>query len=195
MNVAVINIKDLFRYILKGFIIIFILFFLVGILKKINILKEETLKNKIKNSANVMEKLSFVKCLDLTIPLIGYNNENNIDIIITNNSILAMGAGILGEKIYKTDLVINENELTSDDREELEKQIEELPETIVIENVEQNNIKAQYTSSYGSVQINNQSDYQITEDMLIPDEEITNKKDIFIYHTHTCESYTASPRI
>lgn len=26
--------------------------------------------------------------------------------------------------------------------------------------------------------------------MLIPDVEITNKKDVLIYHTHTCESYT-----
>ncbi len=26
--------------------------------------------------------------------------------------------------------------------------------------------------------------------MLVPDVEIQNKKDILIYHTHTCESYT-----
>ena len=28
--------------------------------------------------------------------------------------------------------------------------------------------------------------------MLVPDFEIENKKDIYIYHTHTCESYTPS---
>ena len=61
--------------------------------------------------------------------------------------------------------------------------------------VQENNITPKVTSSYGSVQINNQSDYEITENMLIPDVEITNKKDILIYHTHTCESYTPSLRI
>ena len=29
--------------------------------------------------------------------------------------------------------------------------------------------------------------------MLIPNVDITNKHDILIYHTHTCESYTPSP--
>lgn len=44
--------------------------------------------------------------------------------------------------------------------------------------------------NYGSVEIDNESNYNITEDMLIPNVEISNKKDIIIYHTHTCESYT-----
>ena len=33
------------------------------------------------------------------------------------------------------------------------------------------------------------------EEILKPDVEIKNKKDILIYHTHTCESYTPSERI
>ena len=35
-------------------------------------------------------------------------------------------------------------------------------------------------------------DYTLTEEMLVPDVDISNKKDIIIYHTHTCESYTPS---
>lgn len=117
------------------------------------------------------------------------NNQN----LLTSNKILAMGAGIFDESIYKnTDLVINKNELTIDDAEELVNQIAELPDNVTTEAVTENNITPKVTTSYGSVQINNQSDYEITEDMLVPNVEITNKKDVLIYHTHTCESYTAS---
>ena len=107
-----------------------------------------------------------------------------------------MGAGILDESIYKnTDLVINENELTIDDAEELVNKIAQLPENVTTEAVQENNITPKVTSSYGSVEINNQSDYEITPEILTPDTEIVNKKDILIYHTHTCESYTPSERI
>ena len=120
-----------------------------------------------------------------------YNNE-----ILTKNTILAMGTGIFDKSIYEnTDLVINKEELTIDDTEELINKVAELPENVTVENVSENNITPKVTSSYEGVQINNQSDYEITEDMLVPDVEITNKKDILIYHTHTCESYTASERI
>ena len=107
-----------------------------------------------------------------------------------------MGAGILDEAILENaDLIINKNDLTTDDTEELINKVVKLPENATTEAVQENNITPKVTSSYGSVQINNQSDYEITEDMLVPNVEITNKKDILIYHTHTCESYTPSARL
>lgn len=116
--------------------------------------------------------------------------------MLTTNRILAMGAGIFDESIYKnTDLVINKSELSTDDVEELANQIIELPQNVTTESVTENNIMPKVTTSYGSVQINNQSDYELTEDMLVPNVEIVNKKDVLIYHTHTCESYTPSTRI
>ena len=111
-------------------------------------------------------------------------------------SFACKSSGIFDKSIYEnTDLIINEEELTIDDAEELVNQIEELPDNVTTEAVSENNITPKVTTSYGSVQINNQSDYELTEDILKPDIEITNKKDILIYHTHTCESYTASKRI
>lgn len=104
-----------------------------------------------------------------------------------------MGTGIFDKTIFQnTDLIINEEELTIDDTEELENQIEEIPQDITTEAVETNNITAKFTTQYGNVKINNQSKYELTEEILKPDVEITNKKDILIYHTHTCESYTPS---
>ena len=122
--------------------------------------------------------------------------ESEKENFFTNNKILAMGAGILDEAILENaDLIINKNDLTTDDTEELINKVVKLPENATTEAVQENNITPKVTSSYGSVQINNQSDYEITEDMLVPNVEITNKKDILIYHTHTCESYTPSARL
>lgn len=59
--------------------------------------------------------------------------------------------------------------------------------TAVIEN---NNKKDIYTDTYQSVQIKNESKYSLTEAMVTPDVKYQNNKDMIIYHTHTCESYT-----
>ena len=198
MNIAVINAKDLFKYILKFFGMVFVLFILMKGIKSIISLKEKTnIEETIKASGDKISKNSFLNCLDITISLMSYKDSKEYSSeILTNNKILAMGTGIFDKSIYEnTDLVINEEELTIDDTEELINKVAELPENVTVENVSENNITPKVTSSYEGVQINNQSDYEITEDMLIPDVEITNKKDILIYHTHTCESYTASERI
>ena len=198
MNIAVINAKDLFKYILKFLGIVFILFLFVKGIKSIISLREKTnIEETIKTSGDKISKNSFLNCLDISISLMSYRNSKEYNNeILTKNTILAMGTGIFDKSIYEnTDLVINEEELTIDDTEELINKVAELPENVTVENVSENNITPKVTSSYEGVQINNQSDYEITEDMLVPDVEITNKKDILIYHTHTCESYTASERI
>ena len=198
MNIAVINAKDLFKNILKFLGMVFILFLFTKGIKSIISLKEKTnIEETIKESGDKISKNSFLNCLDISISLMSYRNSKEYNNeILTKNTILAMGAGIFDKSIYEnTDLVINEEELTIDDTEELINKVAELPENVTVENVSENNITPKVTSSYGGVEINNQSDYEITEDMLIPDVEITNKKDVLIYHTHTCESYTASERI
>lgn len=198
MNIAIINAKDLFKYILKFLVIFSITFFMIKLVKTVDLKKqEENIKENGNNIKKQINEYSFTKCLDISIPLMEYGKETTEkEKFFTNNKILAMGAGILDESILKnTDLLINEKELTNDDTEELINKIATLPENATTEAVQENNITPKVTSSYGSVQINNQSDYEITEDMLIPNVEIINKKEILIYHTHTCESYTPSPRV
>ena len=46
---------------------------------------------------------------------------------------------------------------------------------------------------YGNVKIKNQTTYNLTEDILNPDIKIDNKN-ILIFHTHSCESYTPSEK-
>ena len=44
---------------------------------------------------------------------------------------------------------------------------------------------------YGNVKIKNQTSYTLTEEMMTPDITIENKN-IVLFHTHSCESYTSS---
>ena len=51
-------------------------------------------------------------------------------------------------------------------------------------------IKDVYTNTYKTVTVKNLTDIKLTEEILTPNYEISNKNTILIYHTHTCESYT-----
>ena len=55
---------------------------------------------------------------------------------------------------------------------------------------EEGELKESYTNKYGTVKIKNDTDIKLTESMLKPDYNVKNSKEIIIYHTHTCESYT-----
>ena len=48
-------------------------------------------------------------------------------------------------------------------------------------------------AQYGKVKIKNETDYVLTEEMLKPDITIENKN-VVIFHTHSCESYTSSEK-
>lgn len=197
MNITVINIKDILKYGIKLGVIIFLIYMCVQIFKSSNISKQDKIKENIEQSVSKVNQHSFTECLDISIGLMSYKKQKLEEVnVLSNGKILAMGAGIFDESVLKnTDLVINKEELTIDDTEELEEQIVELPNNVTTESVEENNIKAKFTTTYGSVKINNQSDYELTKEILKPNAEIKNKKDILIYHTHTCESYTPSKRI
>ncbi len=70
----------------------------------------------------------------------------------------------------------NKKNEAENDEEEPEREVGELKET--------------YTNKYGSVKIKNDTDIKLTESMLKPDYTPKNCKDVIIFHTHTCESYT-----
>lgn len=199
MNIAVINIKDVFKFALKVGLAVVLIYFSMNILKGVKVSKQDKFKKGIVKETNKISKKSYVEVLDISMPLFSYKNKSNDNAkvkLFSNKDILSMESVIFDKSIFdKTDLEINKDELTVDDAEEVEKQIEELPKDAVIEAVDENNIIPKYTTSYKDVKINNQSDYEMTEEILEPNVEITNKKDILIYHTHTCESYTPSTRI
>lgn len=64
---------------------------------------------------------------------------------------------------------------------------------VATEVITNNPIQEKYNINYGKVKIKNQTDYQLTQDMLKPDIVIENKN-ILLFHTHSCESYTPSEK-
>ena len=70
--------------------------------------------------------------------------------------------------------------------------IEEAKTNVATEEIKENNITPKYNSVFGSVKVKNESDKEITEEILTPNISLENKKDIIIFHTHICESYTPS---
>lgn len=54
-----------------------------------------------------------------------------------------------------------------------------------------NPLKENFNAQYGKVKIKNETGYTLTQEMLTPDIKIENKR-VMIFHTHSCESYTAS---
>ena len=105
MNIAVINAKDLFRYILKFLVIVSITFFMIKLLKTVDLKKqEENIKENGNNIKKQINEYSFTKCLDISIPLMEYGKkESEKENFFTNNKILAMGANILDEAILEKD--------------------------------------------------------------------------------------------
>ncbi len=59
--------------------------------------------------------------------------------------------------------------------------------------ITQNPITEKSNAQYGNVKIKNETDYELTQEMLKPDITIENKN-VIIFHTHSCESYTSSEK-
>lgn len=105
-------------------------------------------------------------------------------------------------------LILSKEEKTLMEQEDFDEIKEELENNnnVVNEEIIKNDIKYEtkiineknkkdvYNNSFGNVKIKNESKYDLTEEILKPDFELTNKENITIYHTHTSESYTPSEK-
>lgn len=182
VNVAVFNLKDLIKYLLKFAIIVLIITIVAKFYKYLG-------------------QVPFTKSIEKTIPAIVYINtdtEENVNKIeeLNNNSWV--------ERILNTHLAMKNNILIKDveepkiaENKDPESEPEELGKVqtgVDTQVIMDNNIATNYTNIYKSVEIKNSSKYTLTEEILNPDIQITDKKDIIIYHTHTCESYTPSEK-
>lgn len=188
MNVAVINLKDILKYFLKTLVAIFIIFVATRYMSNSGKNLKEIISNKTSDK--------FLKtCLQVSIPTLkSLENSQEYQIKITN--LMNMELAMLNPQIEE----VNQNN-TENIEEPLTEETEETPETTTspqveipkvaqTEEVTERNFVAGSNTYYGTTKIDNESSYALTEEMLVPDVEITNKKDVLIFHTHTCESYT-----
>lgn len=177
-----------------------------------SIKKEDTKEKVIKETTkiNIFKFGSLTSCLNKTIPTMANINEeyNKIE----KESKETESKNYLKEFI-KTEMssikgieLIEQKENQQNKEDEQTKTVENNKNTeengkitlasneaTKTEVVTPNPIAENANVQYGNVKIKNQTTFNLTEDILNPDIKIDNKN-ILIFHTHSCESYTPSEK-
>lgn len=140
---------------------------------------------------NLDKKYTFLSCINISIPLsktIQKTYENNAEDELEKQENRTL------TKVTSRSGIIRILDLelpTIEEKEENNTSTEtDLSDSYEEKNTERVEIKDTYTNTYKSVTIKNLTDIKLTESMINPDFKLKNKKDIIIFHTHTCESYT-----
>lgn len=179
INVTVLNFRSAIKY------LVVISIFIIGISCTRFFYTSE-------KKATQISSITLIECLDSTLPNIQEKNNNRK---LADNT-TSRSSGI--KKILNVELPKIESFIIDEDQDEEEIETKEIVEkaevNLVTEEIQENNIIAKYNNTYGTVKIKNESDKEITQDMLIPNIVLENNKDIIIFHTHTCESYTSSEK-
>ncbi len=186
INLAVIELKDIIKYLVKLTILIVCVVMLTkyfsGFKTKLNI-----------------DKSSFLSCLDAVIPSIKNVNKKEESITGQTNKGIDPLKMALSVELSMIDSVEANGEETNTIQNDIKEDdvTKEAEEDTVVEaktglktEVEPNDVPEKYTSEYNGVKIRNETDnIKLTKEMLEPNVDV-NTKNILIYHTHTCESYT-----
>lgn len=205
-NVAVFKMKDMIKY-------------FVGITMTILIVIMTTkyfLNNKIETTSktNIIESQvqkilskSYVECMDTQISGIGkINQETNIESEAAEEE--TTDTSYLKE-FMKTEISSikalenikdnteekpqeSENNTTENEQEEQQTQVELATTGQQTEVITVNPIAETFNTQYGNVKIKNGTQINLTEEMMNPDDITIDNKNVLIFHTHSCESYTSS---
>ena len=198
-NVTVLKMRDIIKYLVGIVLTAMLVIFSARFFSSKN-------SNERQNNIKIQKPSigNLTSCLEEIIPCIS-NNENKIlekeDTKIKQNNKHKILENILDTEISSIKMMSESkkenvesseiNETASiDNTSEIEKIDSTNKQTEV---VTQNPIKDNSNVQYGSVKIKNETSYELTEDILNPDITIDNKN-IVIFHTHTCESYTESEK-
>lgn len=174
MNVAVINLKEISKNIIKVIIGLIFLIFVTKVL--------------FANIGAFQNFFSFKMCTSIYTSFFNCVNEvkyetDYIEVLKTFSPIL---------------IAINEETKQEEKQEEMPITTENdviISKEVKVEAVSERNIEENYNITYGNVKIRNQSNYELAEDIFSEKGlQLTNTKKILIYHTHTCESYTPSEK-
>ena len=216
-NVTVLKIKDIVKYLVGTIILIGIIVYTTRFFAyKPNEQKIEKKQEKVSITETLkIRSNTLKKCLNKTIPVMAElekekeskkttKNENKIfeSFLETEISSIKGMEETEKEKNQTEDSKGSDNKKnTSDENKsdsnnsitEDEKIILASNSGIKTEVVTPNPIAENANVQYGNVKIKNQTTYNLTEDILNPNIKIDNKN-ILIFHTHSCESYTPSEK-
>ncbi len=208
-NVTILKMRDIVKY----FFGLLLLLFIITIISKNFVKKnnETKLAEKIEKKASAISEENLIKCVETAIPLIPEVNEEyeaseDIETNFESESFIEYMLKEQISSIKATDLKednieeIQEIEKLNNDTENNKSEenvnvssIQTAETGIKTEVITENPIQLNYNVEYGKVKIKNQTDYELTQEMLTPDIIVENKN-IILFHTHSCESYTSSEK-
>ena len=191
INLAVIELKDIIKYLVRITLVIVIVVALTKFFAGF------------KTTLNT-EKNPLLECLDTVVPSISAVNKKETKIADKNKlDPLKIALGIelsMMDTLKENDVNTKENleedgsfsnalSNTLTDEKGNAEEVQEAEIGLKTE-VLKTNVPEKYTSEYNGVKIRNETDnIKLTKEMLTPNVNI-NMNSILIYHTHTCESYT-----
>lgn len=185
INLAVIEIKDIMKYLVRITIIITIVVSLTRYFSNF--------RTKVENSEIAAKEYTFLSCFDTVIPSIQNVNkkekkENEVKIGPLKMALeveLGMMESLTNEK--------NDKEKQTEKEDKVEDEKVQEAKTGLKTQVQESNVPQKFTTTYNNVKIKNETEIKLTQDILKPEVKL-NTKNILIYHTHTCESYTQSEK-
>ncbi len=184
LNVTIINLKTAIKYL--GIAVLLIIC--------IAITRFFWTKNNKKAEEN-LENINLTNCIGDILPDIEgkktvkiSNRGSNLKRML-NTELSVMNTLIIdGEEDEQIIVENNKDENIEENSNEVE-----LAKTgVETQKIENNNIPEKFNTEFSNVKIKNESDRQIANELLEQDLSLENKKDVIIFHTHTCESYTSS---
>ena len=203
-NVAILKLKDILKYFIGIILILLIIIFVSKSLKENNIIE------KLGKEITLISKNNMLFALDKTIPVVSnvnkeYKNIAKEDDIDNSQDMLQIMLGTQISSIKAMEKIEKSEELEKSKKESIENQEEEKvngngTENQTVANAEtteiitQNPIKDGSNTQIGNVKIKNETDYQITQDMFDTNDLVIDNKNIILFHTHSCESYTSSEK-
>lgn len=184
INLAVFSVKDIFKFMFKVAVVISICMI---VYKTIIAISKYDFGKFISNMSFANSMKSEISITDFDVG----DNEKKYSILEQEIGLLEITNNVTNMSIAKNNSVQDiEYKESNIPEKQLNKNEQVTNNKVKTEVVEENNLPVRATDNFEAVAIKNESDYDLTDDILTPNFMPENKKDIIIFHTHTCESYT-----
>ena len=196
-NVAVFKLKDMIKYLVVMTIsILFVIFATRYFYSKS---KDKNISIDVGKIVNLFMSNTYLDVIETQIPIIKEAEAKDVQEKNQNKDYLE---GFLETEISSLKILKNsdknnevENEEIKEENQDTENKEQEEVKTaqtgVETQVVTNNPITESFNVQYGAVKLKNQTQINLTQEILTPNITIDNKN-VLIFHTHSCESYTSS---
>ena len=196
-NVAVFKLKDMIKYLVVMTISILFVIFATRYFSSKS--KDKNISIDVGKIVNLFMSNTYLDVIETQIPIIKEAEAKDVQEKNQNKDYLE---GFLETEISSLKILKNsdknnevENEEIKEENQDTENKEQEEVKTaqtgVETQVVTNNPITESFNVQYGAVKLKNQTQINLTQEILTPNITIDNKN-VLIFHTHSCESYTSS---